>query len=74
MRAVTTPVATPRAKEPLKTPMNIPKDFSSAMTSNVWLLSPCGWYATIDLIKRTVRESKSYQPLTKLTSQLIKLK
>lgn len=35
MRAVTTPVATPRAKEPLKTPRKIPKDFSIAMTSKV---------------------------------------
>lgn len=43
MMAVTTPVATPRAKEPLKTPRNIPKDLSRAMTSKVWLLSPCGW-------------------------------
>lgn len=49
MRAVTIPVATPRAKEPLKTPRKIPKDFSIAMPSKVWLLSPCGWYATIDL-------------------------
>lgn len=49
MSAVTTPVATPREKEPLKTPRNIPNDLSSAMTSKVWLLSPCGWYATIDL-------------------------
>lgn len=43
MMAVTTPVATPREKEPLKTPRNIPKDLSIAMTSKVWLLSPCGW-------------------------------
>lgn len=49
MSAVTTPVATPREKEPLKTPRNIPRDLSSAMASKVWLLSPCGWYATIDL-------------------------
>lgn len=49
MRAVTIPVATPRAKEPLKTPRKIPKDFSIAVPSKVWLLSPCGWYATIDL-------------------------
>lgn len=43
MMAVTTPVATPRAKEPLNTPRNIPKDLSRAMTSKVLLLSPCGW-------------------------------
>lgn len=41
MRAVTTPVATPRAKEPLKIPRNIPKHFNNATNSNV--LSPCGW-------------------------------
>lgn len=35
IKAVTTPVATPRAKEPLKTPRKMPKDFSMAMASNV---------------------------------------
>ena len=49
MSAVETPVATPRANEPLKTPRKTPKDLSIAMTSKVWLLSPAGWYATIDL-------------------------
>lgn len=51
INAVTTPVAIPRAKEPLKTPRKMPKDFSMAMASNVWLLFPSGWYATIDLEK-----------------------
>lgn len=49
MRAVMTPVATPRAKEPLKTPRKIPKDFNRAMASKLWLLSPAGWYATMEL-------------------------
>lgn len=49
MRAVTTPVATPRAKEPLKTPRKMPKDLSSAVASKLWLLSPAGWYATMEL-------------------------
>lgn len=49
MRAVTTPVATPRAKEPLKTPRKMPKDFNKAMASKLWLLSPVGWYATMEL-------------------------
>lgn len=49
MRAVMTPVATPRAKDPLKTPRKIPKDFSRAMASKLWLLSPVGWYATMEL-------------------------
>lgn len=35
IKAVITPVATPRAKEPLKTPRKIPNDFSMAMASNV---------------------------------------
>lgn len=35
MRAVKTPVATPKEKEPLKTPRKIPKDFSTAMTSKM---------------------------------------
>lgn len=49
MRAVTTPVATPRAKEPLKTPRKMPKDFNKAVASKLWLLSPAGWYATMEL-------------------------
>lgn len=49
MRAVTTPVTTPRAKEPLKTPRKTPKDFNMAMASKLWLLSPAGWYATMEL-------------------------
>lgn len=50
MSAVMTPVATPRAKDPLKTPRNTPKDFNMAITSKVWLLSPSGWYDTMDLV------------------------
>lgn len=42
MRAVTTPVATPSANEPLKTPRKIPKDFNMAIPSKVWVLSPSG--------------------------------
>lgn len=49
MSAVMTPVATPRAKDPLKTPRKIPKDFSRAVASKLWLLSPVGWYATMEL-------------------------
>lgn len=49
MREVITPVITPRTKDPLKTTRNTPIDFSMALPSNVWLLSPAGWYATIDL-------------------------
>lgn len=49
MRAVMTPVATPRAKDPLKTPRKMPKDFNKAMASKLWLLSPAGWYATMEL-------------------------
>lgn len=49
MKAVITPVATPRAKEPLKTPRKTLKDFSMAMASKLWLLSPSGWYATMEL-------------------------
>lgn len=50
MSAVMTPVATPRAKDPLKTPRKMPKDFSRAMASKLWLLSPAGWYATMELL------------------------
>lgn len=49
MNAVMTPVDTPRAKDPLKTPRKTPKDLSMAMASKLWLLSPAGWYATMDL-------------------------
>ena len=55
MRAVMTPVATPRAKDPLKTPRKMPKDFNMAMASKLWLLSPAGWYATIELKGREAR-------------------
>lgn len=44
-----TPVATPRAKDPLKTPRKMPKDFNKAVASKLWLLSPAGWYATMEL-------------------------
>lgn len=49
MKAVITPVATPSAKDPLKTPRKMPKDFNKAMASKLWLLSPAGWYATMEL-------------------------
>lgn len=48
-RAVTTPVAAPIAKDPLKNPKNTPSDLRRALPSNVCRLSPSGWYATIDL-------------------------
>lgn len=53
IKAVTTPVAAPIAKDPLNIPRKIPIDLSIAMTSNVWLLSPAGWYATIELEGKT---------------------
>lgn len=56
IRAVMTPVATPREKDPLKTPRKTPKDFSTAMASKLWLLSPAGWYATTEL-----KDSRSTQ-------------
>lgn len=43
IKAVTTPVAAPIAKDPLNIPRKIPMDLNIAMTSNVWLLSPAGW-------------------------------
>lgn len=49
IKAVTTPVAAPIAKDPLNIPRKIPIDLNIAVTSNVWLLSPAGWYATIEL-------------------------
>lgn len=49
MRAVMNPVATPRTKDPLKTPRKTPKDFKMAKASKLWLLSPAGWYATMEL-------------------------
>lgn len=52
IKAVTTPVAAPIAKDPLKIPRKIPIDLNMAVTSKVWLLSPAGWYATIELQKR----------------------
>jgi hypothetical protein len=51
IKAVTTPVAAPIAKDPLKIPRKIPIDLNMAVTSKVWLLSPAGWYATIELQK-----------------------
>lgn len=59
MRAVMTPVATPRAKEPLKTPRKMPKDFNMAMASKLWLLSPAGWYATMELKDRQKRVQRT---------------
>lgn len=49
MRAVTTPVTAPMAKEPLKMPKKTPTDLKKAEASNVCVLAPAGWYATIDL-------------------------
>lgn len=42
IKAVTTPVAAPIAKDPLNIPRKIPMDLNIAVTSNVWLLSPAG--------------------------------
>lgn len=42
IKAVTTPVAAPIAKDPLNIPRKIPMDLNMAVTSNVWLLSPAG--------------------------------
>lgn len=61
MRAVMTPVATPRAKDPLKTPRKMPKDFNMAMASKLWLLSPAGWYATMELKSRQTRKHAHIQ-------------
>lgn len=49
MRAVTTPVAAPITKEPLKMPMKTPTDLKKAEASNWCVLAPAGWYATMDL-------------------------
>lgn len=49
MRAVTTPVAAPIIKEPLKIPRKTPTDLKKAEASNMCVLAPRGWYATIDL-------------------------
>ncbi len=49
MRAVTTPVTAPIAKEPLKMPKKTPTDLKKAEASNVCVLAPAGWYAIIDL-------------------------
>lgn len=49
IKAVTTPVAAPIAKDPLNIPRKIPMDLNIAVTSKVWLLSPAGWYATMEL-------------------------
>lgn len=58
MKAVMTPVATPRAKEPLKTPRKMPKDFNKAVASKLWLLSPAGWYATMELKGNETRDAE----------------
>lgn len=42
MRAVTTPVTAPIAKEPLKMPMKTPTDLKKAEASNVCVLAPAG--------------------------------
>ncbi len=60
MRAVMTPVATPRAKDPLKTPRKMPKDFNKAMASKLWLLSPVGWYATMELRDRRTKSNHCF--------------
>lgn len=49
MRAVTTPVAAPITKEPLKMPRKTPTDLKKAEASNWCVLAPAGWYATMDL-------------------------
>lgn len=63
MKAVMTPVATPRAKDPLKTPRKMPKDFNMAMASKLWLLSPAGWYATMELKVRQTAADKRYETI-----------
>lgn len=42
MRAVTTPVTAPMAKEPLKMPKKTPTDLKKAEASNVCVLTPAG--------------------------------
>lgn len=43
MRAVTTPVAAPIMKEPLKIPRKTPTDVKKAEASNVCVFDPLGW-------------------------------
>lgn len=43
MRAVTTPVTAPIAKEPLKMPKKIPTDVKKAEASNMCVFTPLGW-------------------------------
>lgn len=43
MRAVTTPVAAPITKEPLKIPRKIPTDLKKAEASNMCVFAPLGW-------------------------------
>lgn len=38
-------------------------DLNIAVTSNVWLLSPAGWYATIELQERGKAHTRTKQPL-----------
>lgn len=59
IKAVTTPVAAPIAKDPLNIPRKIPMDLNIAVTSNVWLLSPAGWYATIELEEEGKHKNKT---------------
>lgn len=42
MRAVTTPMTAPIAKEPLKMPKKMPTDLKKAEASNVCVLAPEG--------------------------------
>lgn len=43
MRAVTTAVAAPMTKEPLKMPRKTPTDLKKAEASNMCVLAPLGW-------------------------------
>lgn len=43
MRAVTTPVAAPITKEPLKIPRKTPTDLKKAEASNMCVFAPLGW-------------------------------
>lgn len=43
MRAVTTPVAAPITKEPLKIPRKTPTDLKKAEASNMCVFAPAGW-------------------------------
>lgn len=72
IKAVTTPVAAPIAKEPLNIPRKIPMDLNIAVTSNVWLLSPAGWYATIELQEGGKAHTRTKQPLVWMERHLHK--